>query len=344
MKTYNILFTLTSIAALVSCGSAESEAPAKKSGPNAVEYLVAKTETIEHRITVPGTVIPFETVELYSEVNGRVKQILFTEGQLVKKGTALVRIDTDIMQAQRKQLQVELDLATNDERRKNKLFESKAISFEQYEQSLSSLNQLKAQLELIDVQISKATIKAPFSGKVGLRNISEGAYVTPTTLITTVAQSDKVKIEFAVAERYAGKIKEGMTVGVTTAEDTTSQSADIYATASSIDQNSRMLTVRAKMNGKDQFYPGRYVNINCNFGKDDQSILVPNSAIVPVMKGQKVWVMKNGQALGVDIQTGVRSATKTQIFGDIQPGDTIITTGLLGMRDGISVTAKTSAK
>ena len=341
----NTFLILPLLFILFACGSEEeSEANKKSSGPTAVEFIVAKYETTDQQITIPGTVLSFEMVELYSEINGRVKKINFQEGQFVQKGAALIQIDTDILQAQRKQLLVDLDLAEKDEKRKKSLYTSKAISAEEYEKSSSQLNSLKAQVELLEVQISKGTIRAPFSGIIGLRSISEGAYVTPSTPITTIAQNNKLKIEFSVAEQYAGKVKKGQKVALQSSNDTTEIIGTIYATQPSVNQNTRMLTVRAELNAQEELFPGSFVNVRYNLGKDNQTILVPTSAIVPVMKGQRVWVMQNGMAKSMDVITGIRTSNQIQLIGSIQPGDTVITTGLLGLRDGSPVTPKSSSK
>lgn len=344
MKNINFLLGMSALLVLGACGGEEEGKTEKKGGPITVETYTAQPEPVEHIIEVPGTVLPFEAVEIYSELNGRVQKIHFKEGQYVQKGAALIQMDTDVLQAQRKQLKVELDLAEKDERRKKALLASKALSSEEYERSLSNLNSLQAQVELLDVQISKGTIRAPFSGKVGLRTISEGAYLTPSTLITTLAQNDQLKIEFSVAERYAGKVKSGQEITVKTADDTTGRTAEVYASAATINEQSRMLTVRAAMPSSETLFPGSFVNVSYNMGIDKNSILVPNSAIVPVMKGQKIWVLRDGKAVSIAVETGIKTAQRTQIFGDISAGDTVIITGLLGLRDGVPVISKTATK
>lgn len=340
MKMNKLTYLALALLMLNACGSDEEKATAKKGGPVHVETYTLIGESVEHIITVPGTVLPFEAVDIYSETSGRVKKILFREGQHVQQGTALIQIDTDILQAQRKQLAVELDLAQKDERRKKSLLASKAISTEEYERSSSALNSLEAQVDLLDVQISKGTIRAPFSGKIGLRNISEGAYVTPSTLITTLAQDDKVKIEFSVAERYAAKVKSGQQVEITTADDTTRLSAEVYAHAATINDQSRMLVIRATMKASEHLFPGSFVNVRYNMGIDPNSLMVPNAAIVPVMKGQNIWLLRDGKAISVPVQTGIKTAERTQVFGEIREGDTVIITGLLGLRNGVPVIAK----
>lgn len=333
------LFIITSL--LFSCGNDDETGDKKMSGPTPVEFVVMKYQSTQQEVTVPGTILPFEMVELYSEINGRIKKINFQEGQTVSQGTTLIIIDTDILQAQRKQLQVELDLAQKDEKRKKALLDSKATSIQEYEKAQSTLANMEAQVALLNVQISKGTIKAPFAGKVGLRNVSEGAYVTPATKITSIAQNSKIKVEFAIAEHYASRIKPGQIIRLQSADDTTSILATVYATEPTVDASTRMLTVRAQLAANDNLYPGSYVTVNYQLGIEKNSILIPNSALVPVLKGQKVWVMKNGVATSVPVKTGLRTDTEIQIIGAVTPGDTIITTGLLGLREGAPVTPKT---
>jgi len=332
---------ILTLVVLTSCGG-EDEKNSKNgpSGPMAVDYIIAKHQSIEQNISIPGTVVPYENVEVFSEISGRVKKIAFKEGSTVQKGTVLVQIDTDILQAQRKQLKVELDLSEKDEARKKSLLANKAISMEAYEQSFSKMEGLKAQIELIDVQISKGTIRAPFTGKIGLRYVSEGAYITPTSKITSIAQNEKVKIEFAVAEQFAPKIKAGQVILVQAANDTNQIEAVVYATEPTVNESTRMLTVRAEVGGKDNFFPGSFVTVNYNLGANDKSIMLPSTALVPVLKGQKVWKMENGTAKGISVATGVRTATDVQIIGDIQPGDTLVTSGLLGLREGAAIIGK----
>lgn len=341
LTVFTLLFVSFTVI-LTSCGGNE-EAPQKKPA-SPVDFIVVSYEEVDNIITVPGTVLPFEMVELYSEINGRVKKITFKEGQFVTKGTALVVIDTDILQAQRKQLSVSLDLAQKDEKRKKALLDSKATSMEEYEKAQSNLANIEAQIALLDVQISKGTIRAPFSGRIGLRNISEGAYINPTTLITTIAQNDMVKIEFSVAERYANRVKTGQQFSISNDDDSLNVNAEVYAFAPTINNETRMLTIRGTAGKSDELYPGSFVNVSYNLGVDKKAIRIPNSSIVPVMKGQQVWVIKKGLATAVPIETGQKSSDKTQVFGEISVGDTIITTGLLGMKAGAPVVTKKSNK
>ena len=260
----------------------------------------------------------------------------------MKKNELLVQIDTELLQAQRQQLSVDLSLAQKDEARKKSLLENKAVSEEIYEQALSRLEQLKAQISSVDVQISKGQIRAPFSGKVGLRNISEGAYITPSELITTLTEDGNVKVDFSIPQRYANNVKIGQEVMVYTAGDTTQHFFEIYATQPIINQETRMFGVRAVSKGSTQLIPGSFVNLRYNLGEIENALMAPTQSIVPVLNGQNVWKLSNGKAQQVSVELGVRTPDYIQLIGALNSGDTLITTGLLGLREGMAVTPKSN--
>jgi membrane fusion protein (multidrug efflux system) len=313
----------------------------------AVDYTVVKAQTIEQILQVPGRTLPFEEVKIFSEINGRVKSINFEEGERVKKNEILVRIDTDILEAEKNQLQVDLRLAEKDFNRKKQLYEDEAGTLESVEKSESTLEGLKAQVALINVQINKGTIRAPFSGRIGLRQISEGAYITTSDLITTLAQTEKLKVSFSIAQRYASMVKMGQEISLKPPSDSlnvSAKKATVYAADPTIDQETQMYNIRAKMDKNSSLVPGGFVSILYNLGEVKNSIQVPTQAIAPVVDGQIVWKFNNGKAEKVKVNVGVRTSDKIQIFGDVTDGDTIVMTGLLGMQDGKNITPKKEIK
>jgi len=312
-----------------------------------VDYYVAQPESFEEIITIPGKTMPFEQVKLYSEVNGRVKKIHFEEGNHVKKGQLLVTVDTDILQAEKSKLAVDLELAKKDETRKKTLLESEAGTQEALEQSESRTNSLKAQIQSLDVQISKGRITAPFEGTVGLRQISEGAFITTNDLITVLAQTNQLKVDFSIAQRHAHKVEKGQKVTLRPPSDSlnpTPISATVYAMNPVISENTQMLNVRAKIDNGQNIVAGGFVNVDYNLGETANSISVPTSAIVSVIDGQVVCAFENGKAIQRKVSIGNRSSSKVQIYGDVKPNDTIVITGLLGMRNGMSIKAKNEIK
>ena len=305
-----------------------------------VDYMIVQNTQTDHVLSIPGSILPFEYVEIFPEISGRLKSIHFIEGQKVKKGQLLFKLDTELQHAQLKQIQSDLDFAKKDEQRKKALWEAKSISLEDYELSQSKKMNLEAQVDVLQIQIEKGSILAPFNGTVGLRDVSEGAMIGPTTKLTSLAQNDRIKIEFALAERYATSITLGTSVSFNLANKKDKLSAKIYAVAPVIDAQTRMLSVRAVVESNTLLIPGSFVEVDFKLASNEKSVLVPATALVPVLNGQKIWKINKGLAQSVTVEPGLRNKQDVEVFGDIKTGDTIILSGLLAMRDGTTVTIK----
>lgn len=329
---------------LLSCSSEdETNKNDVKPVPQVDVYEITE-QRVDRIIDVPGSVIPSEEIMLFSEVNGRVNKILFQEGQKVSKGQTLLLVDTDILKAQRKQLAVDRSLAEKDEKRKKELLNGKAISIEEYEKSASSLASIEAQIDLIDTQISKATLKAPFAGTIGLRQISEGAVISSSTPIAKLIQTNPVKIEFSIAEMYAPLVSIEQEITFNREKDSTLYKAKVYAFEPAIDQGSRMLKIRAIMQNKKHVFPGSFVQVRLDLGKEENAFMVPTESIIPILKGQKIYVIRDGKVAEVVVQTGIRTADKVQVQGDVKPGDKVLISGLLAVRAGMPVKVKNIEK
>lgn len=343
MRNYFIAITL--LIGLSACGEKDkSELGSEKKKSQTVDVVLIEPTDVIRVISIPGTILANEEVQLFSEVSGRIQKIAFKEGQMVQKGSLLVQIDSDILKAQRRKLLVDLSLAIKDEIRKKNLFQGQGISEEEYERSASNLASIQADIELIDVQISKATIKAPFTGRIGLRKVSEGAFINSSTLITTLVQEDPIKVEFSVSERYASAIKIGQTISFKLDQNKKEYEAKVYAYESVINAGTRMITVRASLKNDGNLIPGAYVSIQYNLGMEKQAFMVPTQSIVPVLKGQNIFVERNGKAIEIPVEIGIRTADKVQVIGDLQKGDKVLITGILGVRSGMPITSKLVTK
>ena len=336
------LLVLTLI--MQACGSEKKELKSNAAPIITVEVYKAETGEVARSISIPGTVLPNEQVDLYSEVAGRIQHISFKEGQSVAKGTVLVQVDTDILKAQLNQLNVQFDLAKKDEARKKALLESKGISIQEYEVSQAQLAETKAKLDLLNVQISKASVRAPFSGKIGLRKVSEGAFISTNTLITTIVQENPLKIEFSVPEKYAKNVRIGQSITFKLENNKTPYTGKIYAFESKITEDTRMLTVRAQLNNPGGIIAGQFVAIDYDLGKEENAYMIPAECIIPVMNGQKIYIAKNGIVEELPVELGIRTSDQVQVFGNLKPGDLILTTGLLAVRPGMPVQVKQVSK
>jgi membrane fusion protein (multidrug efflux system) len=310
-----------------------------------VETMVVKGMPAEDRLLVTGTLLPAEEVELQSEVSGRIVQINFNEGSAVRKGDLLVKLKDDDLVAQLKKARYQEDLAGSEEFRKRKILESKGISQEEYDQALSQLNIIKADIELLESRISDTEIRAPFDGVIGLRMVSTGAYVTPSTLIATLQQNDPMKVEFSVPERYASRITKGMEVLVLVGETGKAYKGQVFATDQKVELNTRTLRVRALCSNKDrQLVSGSFARVELLTASYADALMIPSQALIPKLNGQMVYVVKENKSISVDVNTGLRTDTTVMVTSGLHEGDSLILTGLLQIKDGGEVKIAKSGK
>jgi membrane fusion protein (multidrug efflux system) len=219
--------------------------------------------------------------------------------------------------------------------------EIKAVSQDEYDVAKSQLLVNQADRQLLEAQIAKTEIYAPFTGKVGLRAVSVGNYVASNTLIATIQQLDPVKIEFDVPEKYSSQIKPGLELSFTTDASDSTFTAKIYAIESAITTETRTLKVRALCpNPKGMLNPGTFARVNIVLEKFPDAIKVPSEAVSTILDGNSVFVCRNGKAVATKVKTGIRTEYDIQITEGLLPGDSLIITGLLQLTDGSAVNVK----
>jgi membrane fusion protein (multidrug efflux system) len=305
----------------------------QKKGPVAVNVMIVKDTAISNEIGVTGTIDANERVSLVSQTAGNITGIYFTEGTRVSKGQLLVKVYNQDQQAALQQIQAQMVLARDIERRNRLLLQKEAVSKEEYETSLSSLNSLKAQADVIRAQISRTEIRAPFSGTIGLRNVSPGGYLSPSTPIATLVNIDPAKLTFSVPERYLPIIGKGSKVSFTIESSRKTFNATVYAIEPSLDANSRTITVRAKApNPGNLLTAGAFAKINLTLDQIPKTIMVPTQAVIPDLKSSKVWLYKDSIAVSQDVKTDLRTETQIQIIEGLKPGDSVIVSGLIQIR------------
>jgi membrane fusion protein (multidrug efflux system) len=316
-------------------GQASLQAPASASPELSVEGMIIKTERVDDKFYSTGTLLANEEVELRTEISGRITGIYFEEGSRVKKGQLLIKIDDSELKAQLKKLQIQQKLAESEEYRQQQLLKIEAVSQEEYDIALNQVNTLAAEVELLQSQIEKTSIYAPFSGTIGLRYASEGGYVTTANLIATMQQLDPIKVEFSVPERYAPQIKEGTIVRYEVTGFDEIFKAKVYAVESKIDVNTRTVRVRAQgANSHHQLRPGAFAQVEIVLSTYEDAILVPAEALVTELEGQKLFIAKDGKAKSQKVKTGIRTERLVQIVEGLAPQDTILLTGLMSVQEG----------
>jgi len=306
--------------------------------PLRVEIVRVAPRAIAERLATSGTVRANEQVDLLSEIAGVVKRIEFDEGTTVRRGQRLVKIEDDELQAQRERVVHRLSLAESREARQRELREQGVASEQDYDVASNELAVLRAELRLVDAQIEKTEIRAPFAGVVGLRYISEGSLLSPQTRIATLQDLASVKIDFTVPEQYAGRIRPGDDITFRIKGSDQDRQARVYATEPRINAETRSLTIRARSDNPGRaLLPGSFADVALSVGEVPDALVVPSLAVVPELGGQKVFVVENGLAQPRPVQTGIRSETDVQIVSGLNPGDEVIVSAIQRLRAGLPV-------
>jgi membrane fusion protein (multidrug efflux system) len=305
-----------------------------KNGPVAVNLMIVKDTAVNNQIDITGTIDANERVNLVSQTAGNITGIYFTEGTRVKKGQLLVKVYNQDLQSSLQQVQAQMILARDINNRNKILVQKEAISREEYETSQSSLNAMQAQANMVRAQIARTEIRAPFSGVIGLRNVSPGGYLSPATPIATLVNIDPAKVTFSVPERYLPIIGKGSKVQFTIESSRETFNATVYAIEPSLDANSRTITVRAKApNSKNLLTAGAFAKINLTLDQIPKTIMVPTQSVIPDLKSSKVFLYKNGMAVAKDVKTDIRTDTQIQVVSGLNPGDSLVVSGLIQIRE-----------
>jgi membrane fusion protein (multidrug efflux system) len=308
---------------------------------NVVGYLVVPTYMSE-LINQTGTLRPDEEVDLSFETSGKIVKINFTEGTRVKKGDLLAKMNDRPLQAQLQKLEVQLKMAEAKEFRQRSLLDKDAISQESYDQVQTDVQSLKADINLILARISETELRAPFDGIIGLRDLSEGSFVTSSTKIVRLTKISPLKMEFAISQKYASEIKIGYPIIFTIEGFSKSFNASVYAIEPKIDIETRTIVLRAMYQNKnEELKPGVYASITLELSNIDNAVAIPTEALIPEMEGEKVFIYKNGKAQSVKVITGLRTEALIQITDGLKFGDTLITSGIMQLRQNLPVVLDT---
>ncbi|WP_210487068.1 efflux RND transporter periplasmic adaptor subunit [Rufibacter aurantiacus] len=303
-----------------------------------VSGMVATPQEFANSLSVTGSIEANEQIEVRGQVSGLVRGIYFQEGSNVSKGQVLVKIDDSELRAQLAQAQTRQTLAAENERRARLLLEKEAISREEYDVARAELKTAQAQIQLVRAQLAKTSITAPFSGKVGLRAVSTGSFLSPETVVTNLVSVNPIKITFAVPEKYAGQVKQNTELTFTVAGSPEKYTARVYAIEPSIEAATRTLQLRARAdNASGKLLPGSFANIQLPLTVIPDALLIPTQAVVPVQNGKKVFISQNGKAKEVMIETSTRTEKDLLVTSGLNAGDTVLTTGVMSLKSGSPV-------
>jgi membrane fusion protein (multidrug efflux system) len=310
----------------------------ERGGPIPVEAVLIEASNAEEVINVNGSTVPNEEVLVTSEVPGKVIKILFKEGTIVKKGALLVQLDIAELKAQKDRLLVDQQLKRKIAERLEGLYKREGVSLQELEIAKAEADQVDADLSLISVQLEKRTVRAPFDGLLGLRQVSEGSYLTPGMPIVNLVSVNPINIEFSVPERYGRTITKGTRIDFLLDGSNDAISAMVVAKESNVDPTTRTLKLKAEApNPNGRILPGAFANVAVKLRSFAGAIMIPTQAILPELDGKKVYVYKGGKATPVTVETGIRREDFIQVTKGLSYGDTILVTGIMQMRPGAEV-------
>lgn len=346
-------------AALVACsgGSSSDAAPVdrtsetssdepsdRSSDPVRVRTIEVRPGTLEETVWTTGEMRADESVELRAEQEGRVVRLAFREGQRVEKGQLLVKINDEDLQADLRRARVQKQLAEQRERRIQSLLDERTVSQEIYDEALGQLKIVEANIESIEAKIRQTEMHAPFSGIVGLRQVSEGSFVTSAQVIATLQKLDPIKLDFSVPEKYAAEVATGDRVDFTVAGLAPTFQGRVYAREPRVDPATRTVQLRARApNADGKLLPGAFAKVRLVLGSADGALTVPAIAVVPGNETITVWVVEDGRATPRVVEIGQRTEQQVEILHGLEPGDQVVVAGVQQMRPGLAVDVEEAA-
>lgn len=323
--------------------SEENKKSANKNAPISVNGIVLKTSTFDNNLSLSGSLEANEQVEIHSEVSGIVEGIYFQEGSKVSKGQLLFKVNDIELKAQLRQASTKEGLAAENERRAQLLLQKEAISQEEFDVARADHASAQAQTQLVKAQIAKTSVRAPFSGKIGLRSISPGTYITPALLVAKLVNTEKLKITFSIPEKYVSQVKSGAVINFTVSGSTKIYKAKVYAIEPEVEIATRTLQIRAITDNKEgNLFPGTFADVKLPLAIIKEAIVVPSESIVAVREGKKVYVSNNGKAKELIVEAATRTDSSVLILSGLKAGDTLITSGVMSLKNDapIKITIK----
>lgn len=307
-----------------------------KAKPLNINAKIMRSESLTDYIQVTGNLIPDEEVDLTFEATGKIVNIFFQEGSTVTKGQLLAKVNDKPLQAELQKLEAQIPLAEDRVYRQKALLEKDAVSKETYEQVTTELEKLHADIDLAKSRIAQTELRAPFDGIIGLRQVSEGAYASPATVVASLTKIVPLKIEFSVPERYMNMINQGTPIEFQM--DKNIYSASVYAVDSKIERDILQQKARAVYpNANGRLKPGRSVLVKIKSSELKNAIIVPNEAVIAEMGRDIAYIYSSGQAKVVELTKGIRTESNVQVLDGIKLGDTLIVSGIMQLRDGLPV-------
>lgn len=332
-----LLISLTA-ASVLSCGG-KKQVPGMVAGQKPpvpkVEVFVVKEGSFTEKLQVAGSLVANEATGINPEISGRLVMLNIPEGGHVSQGALLAKLYDGDLQAQLKKLQVQLQVQEQTVKRYEELLKINGVSQQEFDLIVLQTNNIRADIDLVKSNIRRTEIRAPFSGKLGLKMVSSGAYVSPQTTLTTIQQLEGLKLDFTLPEQYSGKIRPGQELSFESEGSGKTYLAKISATEPGISEDNRSLRIRATVINRDAFViPGKFAKVTITLEPDNKAILIPSQAVIPQARGKKVALLRGGEVAFEDVTTSARDSARVKVTAGLRTGDTVILTGLMALKPG----------
>lgn len=303
-----------------------------------MRVVKVEPKMLEERIVAAGTVRASERVEIQTEIAGRVLTIGFQEGQPVRKGAILVKLDDVELRAGLERIVQRRRLADLRVERLRPLREGGFANLQDFDGAVTEAAVQKAEEEVVRAQLAKTTLVAPFDGIIGLRNISVGAVVSSSTRFATIESLDPVNVDFFLAERHAHRIQVGQSVRFSVAGDAREYEAEVFAIEPKVDEGTRTLLVRARGRNPDlALRTGSLARVVWIARSTLDALMVPAPSLVMGSDGADLMVVKEGVAERRRVRVGTRREADIEILEGIRSGDQVIVAGAHQVRPGAPV-------
>jgi membrane fusion protein (multidrug efflux system) len=303
-----------------------------------VRTMIVSGESLTNEVISTGTVRAFESIDIQVEVSGKISEIVFSEGAIVSRGESLLKLDTGELQAQLRRAISRRDLADRQVKRLSPLMIGGALSKSQFDMASSELEVLQAEIELIQEQLLRREVIAPFDGVIGLRFVSEGSYVAPGTRIATFQNVQNIKIDFSLPERYSFDVRPRQKVKFSVTGSSEVFEAEIYAVEPRIEEATRTLLVRAEApNPNGYLRPGAFARVVWQMETSENAILVPSVALMREADRESVFVVKEGKVSRRVVKGGPRFGERVLIVDGLNAGDEIIVAGIDQVKPKVQV-------
>ncbi|HMS65509.1 MAG TPA: efflux RND transporter periplasmic adaptor subunit [Ignavibacteria bacterium] len=303
-----------------------------------VDVFVIKQTDLENEVATVGTIIANEEVDIKSELTRKITGIYFREGTFVPKGKVLFKLDDADILARLKKLDLDEELNTRQQEREKQLFDKGLLTSEEYEIRETNIEKIRADIEILEVELDKTEIRAPFSGIAGFRNVSIGSLVNNTAILTTIQDISKVKVDFSIPEKYVSVFSPGQNITFRVDGSDEDFTGSVISYEPKLNENTRSIIIRASANNKgNKLLPGTFVKVKLELDNINNAVMIPTESVIPKLKGQSVFLYQNGIATSKDVETGIRTEKEIQIISELNEGDTVISTNILRLKPNSKV-------